>query len=448
MAEKFTYTPGNPIELIDTTGMSNERWLQIREHGLGKNPMDKDYIPYTITGSGASSALGVNPWVSDEEYRDKKMGFEPKLKTEFNEESKAAGHVFEPFVAINFLRYMKTNFPETKVNLIKDCLRDILPYLSNTCPDKSSYNHFLTNYNEVIDDMQAKWALNPSSMYQCGTKNEDGSLRYPFALANIDGLVDINGKLGIFEAKTTSTRSHAVRDYWEKGIIPPYYYWQVVFYMAVMNVNYAYITCIWGCTMNDMAVIYLDRDLDVERDFMEYLRLFVEDMEMGLPLEESKSDPEILQQYYLRKYGETKGTAASPVELPPYCREYVKELKSLKEEETRATDELNKVKSKMAAAYNKIYAVMQDNKYATITMDDKSVVGVSLKTPMRRAKMDEKRFKEEHPDLYKEFSETTFSWSKLEKKNKAMKRLYALPAEVNAEGLPSFEIYDYTTKAE
>lgn len=60
-------------------------------------------------------------------------------------------------------------------------------------------------------------------------KNEDGSLRYPFALANIDGLVDINGKLGIFEAKTTSTRSHAVRDYWEKGIIPPYYYWQVVF---------------------------------------------------------------------------------------------------------------------------------------------------------------------------------------------------------------------------
>ena len=112
MSKTTTYKPLNPTELIDTTGMDNDTWLKIREHGLGEKPTDPDYIPYTITGSGASAALGVNPWVSDEEYRDKKMGVKAVLDVAFSEESKAAGHVFEPFVAINFMRYMHMNFPE------------------------------------------------------------------------------------------------------------------------------------------------------------------------------------------------------------------------------------------------------------------------------------------------------------------------------------------------
>ena len=450
MSKKSLYTPGNPIELIDTTGMDNERWLQIREHGLGIKPSDPDYIPYTITGSGASSALGVNPWVSDEEYRDKKMGIEAKIKVEFNAESKAAGHVFEPFVAINFMRYMRTNFPETKVNLIKDCMRDILPYLSDACPDKGSYDYFISSYNDVVKEMAPKWKLNPSSMYQCGTKNADGTLRYPFALANIDGLVEINGKLGIFEAKTTSPRSHSVRDYWEQGIIPPYYYWQLVFYMAVMNVNYTYITCLWGCTMNDMAVIYLERDLEVEEKFMEYLKQFVKDMASGLPLEESKSDPSLVSQYYYRLFGTAVGTPKTAVELPPYTRKIVKHCKELEDQEAKAIKVVEDIQTQKVAAYNELHAIMQDHSYATVEMDDKSILGIKLKTPMRRAKVDEARFKEEHPDLYKEFSTTTtvLSWTNLEKVHKGMKKKYTLPAEPNPEGKPTFEIYTYSKKAE
>ena len=58
MSKTTTYTPLNPTELIDTTGMDNDTWLKIREHGLGKLPTDPDYIPYTITGSGASAGSG------------------------------------------------------------------------------------------------------------------------------------------------------------------------------------------------------------------------------------------------------------------------------------------------------------------------------------------------------------------------------------------------------
>lgn len=445
---KATYTPGNPINLIDTTGMSNERWLEIREHGLGKKPTDPEYIPYTITGSGASSALGVNPWVSDEEYRDKKMGIKPALEVAFNEENKAAGHVFEPFVAINFMRYMRSNFPETKVKLIKDCMRDILPYLEDACPDSDSYKLFIDSQDKVIEEFNKKWTYNPSAMYQCGTKNEDGTLKYPFALANIDGLVEVNGKIGIFEAKTTSTKSHAIRDYWEQGKIPPYYYWQLVFYMAVMNVDFAYITCIWGVTLSDMAVVYLERDMAIEEEFMNYLAQFVEDMEIGLPLDESKSDSELVSQYYYRLYGAATGSKKEAIELPPYCKKMVLKAITLDKEIEEAEEEVSKLKAKRAEIFNEIHPIMKDNAYATIVMDDKSVYGVKLKPSMKRAKFDEETFKTEHPDLFDEFGVVSVDTAALEKKYKGMKKKYTLPAEPNPEGKPSFELFEYSAKAE
>mgnify|MGYP004442343681 FL=1 len=445
---KQNYTPCDPIELIDTTGLTNERWLEIREHGLSSDPTDPDYIPFTITGSGASCALGVNPWTSDEEYRDKKMGISPAISTEFNEENKAAGHVFEPFVAINFMRYMKSNFPDTEVKLIKDCLRDILPYLEGVSPDADSFNELGSSWDKVTKSFLEKWPINPSSMYQCGTKNEDGSLRYPFALANIDGLVKINGKLGIFEAKTTSTRSHAIRDYWEQGKIPPYYYWQLVFYMAVMNVDYAYIACLWGVTLNDMAVVYLERDLAVEEEFMEFRKNFVTEMSLGLPLEESKSDPEVVSQYYYRLFGSAKGTESRAVELPPYARSLVKRAISLDEELKQLEEDAKEVEAKKTALYNELHLLMKDNAYAKIEMEDKSVYGVKLKTSMKKAVFDEERFRNDYPELYEEFSEAKLNLTKLSKsKHKHLKSLYTNPAEPNPEGKASFEIYEYSGKA-
>lgn len=440
---KTTYRTSNPISLIDTTNMDNETWLRIREHGLGKTPGDKDYIPYTITGSGASCALGCNPWVSDEEYRDKKMGIKPALEVAFNEENKAAGHIFEPFVAINFLRYMKSNFPEVKINLLKDCLRDIVPYLEDVCPDKSSFAMLQAIKDTVTNTFLEKWPINPSAMYQCGIRNEDGTLRYPFAIANIDGLVKVNGKYGIFEAKTTSCHSSTIREYWEQGKIPPYYYWQLVFYMCVMNVDFAYITCIWGVTLKDMAVIYLERDLEVEEEFMEYLARFVEDMEVGLPLDESKSDPALVSQYYYRLYGPATGTKTASVELPPYCQKLVQEAISLDDEIAKSEAQTKSLKDKRVKVFNEIHPIMKDHAYATIEMEDKSIFGIKLKTSMKRAKFDTDSFKTEHPDLYEEYGVTTIDTARLEKTHKGMKKKYTLPAEPNPEGTPSFEIFSY-----
>lgn len=435
-------TTNNPICLIDTTDMDNEKWLAVREHGLGKTEDDPDYIPFTITGSGASCALGVNPWTSDEEYRDRKMGIKPVLDAAFNEESKAAGHIFEPFVAINFLRYMHKEFPDAKIRLIKDCFRDILPYLKDVCPDTAEYEAYKADHVKAVNRFFKKWKINPSAMYQCGVTGEDGTLKYPFALANIDGLVEINGKLGIFEAKTTGCHNPGIRNYWESGKIPPYYYWQLVFYMAVMNLDFAYITCCWGFTLNDMAVICLERDMEVERELMDYLADFVDDMANNIPLEESKSDPNIVSNYYFRRFGEAKESDKS-VELPPYCKKMVSKALALDEEIRKAEEAVEKLKQDSVKIYNEFHSIMENHAYATIKMDDDLTYGIKLKTPMHRASFDENRFKEEQPDIYSEVSTVKIDLTKLGKKYKSIKAMYTIPATPDPTKQPSFSIYRY-----
>ena len=446
--EELKFTDGiQPIELIDTTNMSEEEWLATREHGIGKDPSDKDYIPYTVTGSGAASAIGISPYVSDVEYRDKKMGAKPKVEVNFNEESKRAGHVFEPFVAINFLRYMKFNFPEVKINLIKDCMRDILPYLYNTCPDKAGYKEFCDSQEKVIQSFKKKWKLNPSSMYQCGTKNPDGTLKYPWALANIDGLLEVNGQLGIFEAKTTSSIS-ARDDYWQKGIIPPHYYWQLVFYMAVMNLNFAYITCCWGFTLNDMAVILLERDRKVEEEFMEELAKFIDDMAEEKPLEKSKSDPELVANWYERKYGKSENTF-EVAELPPQYQNVIAEAIELDGEIARAEEALETITKRKQELLNEIRPVMGERIYAKIEMPDKKIFRIKITQSMHRAKFREADFISDHPELVDDFTKKSIDTAKMKKdpKYSSLVAQYTDDPTLNENGKCSYKITEYSEEA-
>lgn len=62
-----------PILLCDTTGMSNDRWLECRMHG------PKGDIPYTIGGSDVAAIFGVSPWTTPLElWMIKKGRMKPK----------------------------------------------------------------------------------------------------------------------------------------------------------------------------------------------------------------------------------------------------------------------------------------------------------------------------------------------------------------------------------
>ncbi len=437
----------NAIPIADTTHMTEEEWLACREHGTGKKPGDPDYIPVTITGSGAASAIGDSPHISDIEYREMKMGKDPKVKVNFNEEAKIAGHCTEPFVALNFLRYMHKEFPGVKVKLMKDMLRDILPYLKDACPDEEAHKAFCNAADDLTKKFCEKWGKNPSAMYQCGTKNPDGTLKYPWALANIDGLVEVNGQLGIFEAKTTSSID-AWKD-WQVGIIPKHYEWQLRFYMAVLDLPFAYITCCRGVTLNDTVVILLERDKEIEDKFMAELDAFVKDIEAGKTEIDSKSDPDLVANWYQRKFGVDKANN-SVAELPPSFQGVIEEAITADKAVADAEKALEEAKAAKERVLNNVRAVLGTTTKAKIEMPDKKVFQIEVKPAMHRAKFRTEDFIAEHPDVAKEFTEETLNVTKLKKspKFKKLAHEYVAEPEVNEEGTTTYSIKEYWNEAE
>lgn len=66
--------------------------------------------------------------------------------------------------------------------------------------------------------------------------------RFPFAHASVDGLLrDQEGRLGVWECKTTTILTPAQKLKWEDRI-PDNYFCQVLWYMAVTEADFAILT--------------------------------------------------------------------------------------------------------------------------------------------------------------------------------------------------------------
>lgn len=70
-------------------------------------------------------------------------------------------------------------------------------------------------------------------------KNSWTNSKYPWALASLDGwLTDENGRKGVLEIKTTEILQSMQKEKWNQRV-PNNYYCQVLFYMAVVEADFA-----------------------------------------------------------------------------------------------------------------------------------------------------------------------------------------------------------------
>lgn len=160
-----------PILLCDTTGMSNERWLECRMHG------PKGDIPYTIGGSDVAAIFGVSPWTTPLElWMIKKGRMKPKPKD--NADQLEMGHLLEP-IAAHWYAKKSGNY---------------------VYEDKGLYQH----------------------------------ADHPYALANFDRRYKraSDGESGILECKSCTYHK---ADGWSDEAIPLYYEFQLRFYLAVAD---------------------------------------------------------------------------------------------------------------------------------------------------------------------------------------------------------------------
>ena len=85
---------------------------------------------------------------------------------------------------------------------------------------------------------------------------------YAYMLANVDYFITLpDGRTAILECKTSN--SHA-KEKWDNDAVPLNYELQVRHYMAVINVNVAFIACLYGNNENDFVWRRIERDMDFE----------------------------------------------------------------------------------------------------------------------------------------------------------------------------------------
>lgn len=113
--------------------------------------------------------------------------------------------------------------------------------------------------------------------------------RYPWALASLDGWIrDENGRVGVWECKTTNILQSMQKEKWNHQI-PSNYYCQVLFYMAVIEADFAILKAQLKTEFEGVPYLqtrhYFIERADVQED-MDYL------MEKGAEFWESVKNKE------------------------------------------------------------------------------------------------------------------------------------------------------------
>lgn len=408
-----------PIPLGDIRTVSDDEWAQHwRQHGSGwRNPSpDNDYyLERAYGGSDMGVIMGVSHFKSRLDlYADKTS---QKLFHRFgNTDVLELGHIYETPTAKKYQAILRKNGKYT-----------VTMYVEGRIYKPSG---------DIVRKVNGDEVDNASSMqmYRDGRKDKDGKFIYPWALANCDGvIVDmIDGKpvTGILEIKTTSPRNISVIEDWKNGHIPEAYYYQIVYYMAILNVQFCDICCSWGQTFEDTAIVRIYRNYEQEEMLFTAVSEFDDYVMQGIEPDPGFDQPELLLNYYYEKFG--PATEQSPmVELPESFRSVITKAMSIDDELKKAQESVKKVELKKAEIYSKLYPAFGNAMYGRFKWSESESVAITLKTPMKRAKFDEERFKQDHPTEYAQCM--VFSATELASLDKKLKAEYMLPAEPNME---------------
>ena len=404
-----------PIALGDTADLDEATWLKWRDHGPWyEYPESEHYVSTAIGGSDVSTVFGINPWKTPLELYHQKIMALPKINIQKNKDAKAAGHIYEPYVAEAFRQYM---LDPARGNC-KTC-----EIINDTRLFRSGEIEVDEDGDPVLDDITGKPVLN-----------------FPFALANLDRICIVNGTRCILECKTTSSHNFETIKKWKESIVPIYYELQCRYYMAIMNIDRCYICCCWGFTKDDMAVICIERDLEYEELIMSTVKTFVFHIENHIEPDLSICNDDLLFDYYSRYYGAIDEKAA-PIELGEKYRDYINSAVDISSQIEKHEKIIASLKKKQHAMYNKMYPVLQ-NRCGVFQIDDTHTAYVTLKTSYKRAKLDTDRLKKEQPAVYDKYVETSsnFNETKFKKDEKKLSKEYMSKPEINPEKLNSFDI--------
>ena len=203
------------------------------------------------------------------------------------------------------------------------------------------------------------------------------SEEHPFMFADLDGVINENGELCIFEAKTASAYKQEV---WEEEV-PASYILQVQHYMAVTGAKKTYIAALVGG--NHFFYHEVERDEEMIAKIIVMEKYFWQHHVMG-GVEPVPDGSEATTRYFNERFRNSNGeTIELPDEVLPVCEEYDNLTRQIKELESAKNAAANQLKRYLGEA-------------EAGTVGDRKITWKSVS----KNSVDTKRLKSEHPDIY------------------------------------------------
>jgi len=298
-----------------------------------------------IGGSDLAAIMGLSPWATARDIYRKKKGIKGALDDEADQENwvaKKVGHLLEPLVA------------------------EIFAYQTGFAPFE-------------VRKMFA---------------HSD----YSYMLANVDYFITLpDGRTAILECKTSN--SHA-KEKWDNDAVPLNYELQVRHYMAVMNVDVAFIACLYGNNENDFVWRRIERDMDFEADIIAVQQDFWTNYVLpGIEPPYTESGDLVLQS--IRNHFGRADINAGSIELPEHMADSLSEYLSAKSQKSLAEKTVATLKAKMEKAQAVFIESMGVSCKAVCRAgDDEFVITYN---PVMQDEVDKNGLKASYPDIYDKY---------------------------------------------
>ena len=301
--------------------------------------------------------------------------------------------------------------------------------------------------------------VNDTRMFLCGVKNEDNSLRFPHAIADLDRI------LLVYDEKETLVGSYGLeikttREFKEKWTVtkenplgvPEQYQVQTHHYMGVCNINGFFIACKSYRLDEDIVVRYVPRDVDLEERILMNEEKFIQEVIAGNIPEVDNEVPEKRSSaeasYWKKPFDGEK------LSLPEESLDIVEEYEIANASYNKLVKEMAEMKEKLQSALS--YRISVENKFlkyfrgteracGTVSLPDGSFCTVWCDTKKKRAgkgifhSYDLERMKTENPDLFKRVT-TTEEVTKMLPKSK-IKKNDKVDIEAFASTIPYLDEY-------
>lgn len=302
-----------------------------------------------VGGSDVAAALGLSPYRTKRELYYDKIGVEPIVEGADKSITFQIGHLLEDVVAQIF---------EKKTGL-------------SVYRDQTMYQHPL----------------------------------YPFMLADVDRFIHMpDGSTAILECKT----AHYDTQYlWANDGVPRHYELQVRHYMSVMNIDVAYIACLFSNSEKDFVWRKIERDLDEEENTILQLQDFWTRYVCNRVEPPLNEKPDMVLDALRRYYGPAD-TSAPRMTIAASFIPALEQIILLKAEKSDLESRVRKLDSQIKAIYAPVAELMGPTCAATCA--DKNVSFNITFNPQYRAGVSKDKLsvlKAQYPDIYEEFVDTT-----------------------------------------